>query len=204
MNKNLATEATDSSENPVNEPNAAVLVLVGVMVGVFSGLMGLGGGSVMIPVMVLGFHLTQQKAHGTSLAVMCVPVVLPAVLKYWRHGNVDWRIALWMAAGFVLGSFFGALVANRISVGALKLLFGFLLIYVAGYTVFAGERVGRGVVVAGITVAFAVLLWAGMRWYDRRIAVSGPGGASSVSASSASPRAAEKQLNHQGTKTRSG
>ena len=156
----------------VNEPNVVVLILVGVAVGVFSGLMGLGGGSVMIPVMVLGFGITQQKAHGTSLAVMCVPVVLPAVLKYWRHGNVDWRIALWMAAGFVIGSFFGAVVANRMSVGALKLVFGFLLIYVAGYTVFAGERIGRGVVVAGVTVAFAVLLWAAMQWYDRRHAVS--------------------------------
>jgi uncharacterized membrane protein YfcA len=163
---------TTRSENPVSEPNAAVLVLVGVVVGVFSGLMGLGGGSVMIPVMVLGFAMSQQKAHGTSLAVMCVPVVLPAVLKYWRHGNVDWRIALWMAAGFVLGSFFGALVANRISVGALKLVFGFLLIYVAGYTVFAGDRIGRGVVLAAISVIFAVLLWAGTRWYDRHFASS--------------------------------
>ena len=192
---------TIKPENQVSEPNAAVLVLVGVVVGVFSGLMGLGGGSVMIPVMVLGFAMTQQKAHGTSLAVMCVPVVLPAVLKYWRHDNVDWRIALWMAAGFVLGSFFGALLANRISVGALKLVFGFLLIYVAGYTVFAGERVGRGVVVAAVTVAFAVLLWAGMRWYDRRFATAAVSGTSAVSASTELP---EKRLNHEATKSRSG
>jgi uncharacterized membrane protein YfcA len=156
----------------VNEPNVVLLILVGVAVGAFSGLMGLGGGSVMIPVMVLAFGMTQQKAHGTSLAVMCVPVVLPAVLKYWRHGNVDWRIALWMAAGFVIGSFFGALLANRMSVGTLKLVFGFLLIYVAGYTVFAGERIGRGVALASAAVAFALLLWAGMRWYDRRHGVT--------------------------------
>ena len=186
----------------MSEPNAAVLVLVGVAVGAFSGLMGLGGGSVMIPVMVLGFAMTQQKAHGTSLAVMCLPVVLPAVLKYWRHGNVDWRVALWMAAGFVIGSFFGALLANRMSVGALKLVFGFLLIYVVGYTLFAGERVGRGVVLAGVTVAFALLLWAGMRWYDRRAApvpVSAPQVASSASA--AGPF--EVRLNHEATKPRS-
>jgi uncharacterized protein len=175
-----------------------------VVVGVFSGLMGLGGGSVMIPVMVLAFGMTQQKAHGTSLAVMCVPVVLPAVIKYWRHDNVDWRVAMWIAAGFVIGSFFGALLANRMSVGALKLVFGFLLIYVVGYTLFAGERVGRGVVLAGVTVSFAVLLWAGMRWYDRRVAAM-PVPAPNVAANAVGPSGPfEDQASHEGTKPRSG
>ena len=188
----------------MNDSNVVVLILVGVVVGAFSGLMGLGGGSVMIPVMVLAFGMTQQKAHGTSLAVMCLPVVLPAVIKYWRHDNVDWRVAMWIAAGFVIGSFFGALLANRMSVGALKLVFGFLLIYVVGYTLFAGERVGRGVALAGVTVAFAVLLWAGMRWYDRRVAaapVSAPNAAASVSAP---PGPFDEQLNHEAKKSRSG
>src|SRR5688572_5306588 len=164
--------------------------------------MGQGGGSVMIPVMVLGFAMTQQKAHGTSLAVMCLPVVLPAVIKYARHDNVDWRVAMWIAAGVVIGSFFGALLANKLSVGALKLVFGFLLIYVVGYTLFTGERVGRGVVLAGVTVTFTLLLWAGMRWYDGRVAATG---ASAPAASvSASPVPVEERVNHEATKTRSG
>jgi uncharacterized membrane protein YfcA len=156
----------------VNEPSAIALIAVGVLVGVFSGLMGLGGGSVMIPVMVLAFGMTQQKAHGTSLAVMIPPVALPAVIEYWRNGNVDWRVALWMAAGVAVGTFFGAVLANRMSVGALKLVFGFLLIYVAGYTIFGRERVGRSVALAGVTVLFAVLLWAAVTWYDRRYGVA--------------------------------
>jgi uncharacterized membrane protein YfcA len=126
----------------------------------------------MIPVMVLAFAMTQQKAHGTSLAVMIPPVALPAVLEYWRNGNVDWRIALWMAVGVAVGSFFGAALANRMSVGALKLVFGFLLIYVAGYTIFGKERMGRSVVLAGVFVLFAVLLWSAVKWYDRRQGVA--------------------------------
>ena len=139
----------------------------------------------MSPVMVLALGMTQQMAHGTSLAVMIPPVALPAVMEYWRKGNVDWRVALFVAAGVVLGSFFGAAIANRISVGALKLVFGFLLIYVAGYTVFGKERMGRSVVLAAVTVLFAVLLFTAVKWYDRR-AAGPPTSAGAVEPASAS------------------
>ena len=149
-----------------------VLVVFGIVVGVFSGVMGLGGGSVMIPIMVLAYGLSQPAAHGTSLAVMIPPVALPAVIEYYRNGNVNVRMALWMAIGVLLGSFFGALIANRIDPRQLKLVFGFLLIYVAGYTIFGKERMGRSVVLAGVTVLFAVLLWSAVKWYDRRESVA--------------------------------
>ena len=150
--------------------NPLILITFGVIVGVFSGVMGLGGGSVMIPVMVLAFSMTQQQAHGTSLAVMIPPVALPAVIEYWRHGNVDIRMAAWMAVGVLLGSFFGALVANSIPKESLKLVFGFLLIYVAGYTIFGKEHVARSVTLAALLVLVAALLFAGTRFYDRATA----------------------------------
>src|SRR5687768_31122 len=56
--------------------NPAYLILFGVVVGVFSGVMGLGGGAVMIPIMVLLLAMDQPTAHGTSLAVMIPPVTL--------------------------------------------------------------------------------------------------------------------------------
>src|ERR671912_755655 len=94
--------------------NPLILILFGVLVGVFSGVMGLGGGSVMIPVMVLALHMTQQQAHGTSLAVMIPPVTLPAVIEYYRKGHVDLRVAGWMALGVLAGSFFGAWIATSL------------------------------------------------------------------------------------------
>lgn len=54
--------------------------------GVFSGIMGLGGGAIMIPLMVLVLQFSQTKAHGLSLAVMIPPVTLPAVIAYFRNG----------------------------------------------------------------------------------------------------------------------
>src|SRR5215203_2807281 len=151
----------------MNSPSVPALLVVGVIVGVFSGLMGVGGGSVMIPVMVLAFGMTQQQAHGTSLAVMIPPVALPAVIEYWRHGNVDIRVAAWTAAGVLLGSFFGALVANSLPKESLKLVFGFFLIYVAGYTIFGKEHLARSVTLAGVLVLVAALLFAATKYYDR-------------------------------------
>ncbi len=146
--------------------NPLVLVVFGVIVGVFSGVMGLGGGSIMIPVMVLAFHMTQPQAHGTSLAVMLPLVTLPAVVEYYRHGNVNVAMAAWMAAGFMLGSFFGAYTANAMPKENLKLLFGFLLIYVAAYTVFGKENLGRTTVLSTLLVVIAMGVFAATKWYD--------------------------------------
>jgi uncharacterized membrane protein YfcA len=143
-----------------------VLVVFGIVVGVFSGVMGLGGGSVMIPVMVLAYGLSQAKAHGTSLAVMIPPVALPAVIEYYRNDNVDLRMAVWMAVGVLLGSFFGAMIANRINPASLKLVFGFLLIYVAGYTIFKDDNLARTTLLAGALVVVAAAIFFATRWYD--------------------------------------
>ena len=149
------------------------LVAFGILVGIFSGVMGLGGGSIMIPIMVLLMGMTQQQAHGTSLAVMIPPVTLPAVIAYYLtrnpdgSRNVDVRVAAWMAVGVLFGSYFGARIANSLPKESLKLVFGFLLIYVAGYTVFGKEHLGRSVVLATVLVLVAALLFGATRLYDR-------------------------------------
>jgi uncharacterized membrane protein YfcA len=153
--------------------NPALLVPFGILVGVFSGLMGLGGGAVMIPIMVLALGMTQQQAHGTSLAVMIPPVTLPAVLAYFHardpetgRRNVDLTVALWMAAGVLVGSYFGGKLANVLPKDTLKLVFGFVLIYTAAYTVFGKEHLVRTLSLSGLLVLIAVALYALTRWYD--------------------------------------
>lgn len=148
--------------------NPLTLVLIGILVGVFSGVMGLGGGSVMIPIMVLALAMTQQTAHGTSLAVMIPPVTLPAVIAYYRKGHVDLRVAGWMALGVLAGAWFGGLIATSLPKEVLKLVFGFVLIYVASFTVFGTQHVTRTLVLAGLLLMVAVSLYALMRAYDAR------------------------------------
>src|SRR5687768_18608059 len=135
--------------------NPMFLILFGVLVGVFSGVMGLGGGSVMIPVMVLALHMTQQQAHGTSLAVMIPPVTLPAVIEYYRKGHVDLRVAGWMALGVLAGAWFGGLIATSLPKEMLKLVFGFVLIYVASFTVFGTQHVARTLALSAALVLVA-------------------------------------------------
>jgi uncharacterized membrane protein YfcA len=146
--------------------NPMFLILFGVIVGVFSGVMGLGGGSVMIPVMVLALAMDQPTAHGTSLAVMIPPVTLPAVIEYYRKGSVDLRVAGWMAVGVLMGTFFGAWIATSLPKEALKLVFGFILIYVASYTVFGKEHLVRTLTLSGALVVVAITVYALVRWYD--------------------------------------
>jgi uncharacterized membrane protein YfcA len=120
----------------------------------------------MIPVMVLALAMTQQEAHGTSLAVMIPPVTLPAVIEYYRKGHVNLAVAGWMAVGVLLGSFFGAWIATSLPKEMLKLVFGFVLIYVAAYTVFGKEHLVRTMSLSGVLVFVAVCLYAATRWYD--------------------------------------
>jgi uncharacterized protein len=112
--------------------------------------------------------MSQQQAHGTSLAVMIPPVTLPAVIEYYRKGHVDLRVAGWMALGVLAGSFFGAWIATSLPKEMLKLVFGFVLIYVASYTVFGKENLVRTLSLSGVLVLVAVSLYFAVRWYDAR------------------------------------
>lgn len=148
----------------------AVLVF-GMIVGIFSGLMGIGGGAIIIPVLVLIFDFQQAGAHGTSLAMILSPTQLPAILNYHRNGLIDWRLVMWIIPGMLAGSYFGSHLAINIPQNALKLTFGMLLIYVAGYTIFGimgREHLLRTVVLSTVLVAVAAALYAGFRWYDAR------------------------------------
>lgn len=146
----------------------AVLIAFGVFVGVFSGLMGLGGGAIMIPIMVLALGLAQPTAHGLSLAVMIPPVTLPAVIKYYQEGtlrNEHLLMGVFISAGVLCGSYFGGWIANAIGKANqdhLKLVFGFILTYVAAYTVFSAvnkQAVGRSAALAVIVLAFCVIVF---------------------------------------------
>jgi uncharacterized membrane protein YfcA len=151
----------------------AVLIGFGIFVGVFSGIMGLGGGAIMIPIMVLLLQFSQTKAHGLSLAVMIPPVTLPAVIAYFKKGALEWgdlKTALIIAAGFACGSFFGGLFAASLPKDTLKLVFGFVLVYVAGYTIFSwfgSTHLVRSVALASVLAVFAVGMFVAVKWWDQ-------------------------------------
>jgi uncharacterized protein len=153
--------------------NPFVLIAFGLCVGVICGFMGIGGGSVMIPILVIAFAMSQQQAQATSLAVMIPPLTLPAVIAYYRGGHINLRVAAWIALGILCGSYFGASFARMVKPDLLKLIFGLFLVYVAGYTVFSTlgrDHFVRSVVVGGILAVMAFGAFQLVRWQDRQAA----------------------------------
>ncbi|MGM0635627.1 MAG: sulfite exporter TauE/SafE family protein [Bacteroidota bacterium] len=104
------------------------LILIGVLAGFLSGLMGVGGGVVMVPLMVFLLGFTQHEAQGTSLAVLAVPVTFIAAYNYYQDGSLNWKYAMIMAVCFIFGAYLGSKLAISIDEKMLKKIFGGLML----------------------------------------------------------------------------
>jgi len=107
------------------------LIILGVCAGALSSLVGIGGGIVIVPVLVGIFGLSQHTAQGTTLAMLSFPVSLVAAFTYYKNGMVDWKIAMVLCIGFVIGSFFVSKIAVSIPTLTIKKIFAVLMILVA-------------------------------------------------------------------------
>ncbi len=110
---------------------ALVSVLVGLAGGTLGGLVGLGGGFIMVPLMVYLLAMSQHMAQGTSLAILLPPVGILSVLQYYRSGNVSVAVAVWAAIGFLVGGYLGGTAAQALSERTLRRLFALLLAVIA-------------------------------------------------------------------------
>jgi uncharacterized protein len=106
-------------------------VLVGLIGGALSGLTGLGGGFIMVPLLVYLFGMSQHSAQGTSLAVLLPPLGLLAFLQYYRNGHVDLRIALLVAVGFFFGGYIGGYFAQLVPGALLRKGFAVMMALIA-------------------------------------------------------------------------
>jgi uncharacterized membrane protein YfcA len=111
--------------------NIFLYILLGVVAGIFSGLIGIGGGIIIVPMLVLLFGLSQHTAQGTTLALMVPPIGLLAALAYYKQGFVDLKIAAFICVGFFIGGLFGAKFALGIPETILKKIFGIVLLAVS-------------------------------------------------------------------------
>lgn len=107
-----------------------LMLLLGIGVGILSGLVGLGGGIFIIPALVYGFRMSQHKAQGTSLGALLAPIGALAFLEYYKAGNVDVKAAVLIAVGFLVGGYFGGRWAQAVSESILRRGFAVLLIAV--------------------------------------------------------------------------
>ncbi len=108
-----------------------VLVLVGILAGLLSGFVGVGGGIVIVPAMIYFLHMTQKDAQGISLAVLLLPVGILGVMNYHKAGHINFSYSLIIAIGFVAGSYFGSKYALKLPEHKVKFLFGILMLLIA-------------------------------------------------------------------------
>ncbi|MBN2181377.1 MAG: sulfite exporter TauE/SafE family protein [Sedimentisphaerales bacterium] len=108
--------------------NTIFYLLLGLISGIVSGLIGIGGAIIIIPSLVLFFNLPQRTAQGTTLALMVPPIGLLAAWTYYRAGFADLKIAALICAGFFFGGLIGAKFAVQIPDNILRKAFGFLLL----------------------------------------------------------------------------
>jgi uncharacterized membrane protein YfcA len=115
-----------------------VAVVGGLVAGVLSGTIGIGGGLVFVPFMTIGFRIAQPLAQGTSLAAV-IPTAVVGGITHMRRGNVRRDAAIWMGAGGVVGAAIGALIAVEVPGSILARVFGAFLLFSA-YRIAFAER----------------------------------------------------------------
>jgi uncharacterized membrane protein YfcA len=108
-----------------------ILLLIGLVAGLVSGVLGIGGGIFVIPALVYFLNYSQKAAQGTSLGLLLPPIGLLAVLNYYNAGYVNLKAAGIMIITFLIGSYFSSKFAVNLPEGIVKKVFAVFLLFYA-------------------------------------------------------------------------
>ena len=108
-----------------------LLILIGLLAGTMSGMVGIGGGVIIVPCLVLILGFTQHNAQGTSLGLLLLPAGILAVINYYNTGNIDLRAVAIMFLAFVAGGWLGSKIALSLPQETVKKIFAIVLFYTA-------------------------------------------------------------------------
>lgn len=157
-------------------PEVLGFLLVGSVIGLISGMLGIGGGILVIPALVFLFGFTHKQSVGTSLGMMLPPIGILAFLQYYRADQVKLVPALLLGLAFMAGAWGGAILvtSGKVPDRVLRIGFALFIIYVAGNMLFRSERRVWAVlqtlmVMAAFGMAHLLFRTIGKRW-DRELA----------------------------------
>ena len=105
-----------------------VLIIIGLLAGILSGLVGVGGGIIMIPLLIILLGLTQHQAQGTALFAMLPPIGILAAMNYFKQGFVKWEYAVVIALTFVVGGYFGSKLSLSLPPQTVRRVFGVIML----------------------------------------------------------------------------
>mgnify|MGYP001604344293 CR=1 FL=1 len=113
--------------------NELLSILIGLAAGISGGFFGIGGAIILVPALIYVFKFSQHLAQGTALAALLLPVGILAVIKYYKSGNVNIKVALFIAFGFIVGGVIGAVFAQAVPSSMLKKIFALMLLGISIY-----------------------------------------------------------------------
>jgi uncharacterized membrane protein YfcA len=119
--------------------NSLLLLGVGLLAGVFSGMFGIGGGLIIVPALLFLLKLKELQAIGTSLAALIPPVGLLGAAEYYRNGYINLRYAGLVALGLFLGAYFGARIMISLPPELIRRIYGVFLLLVAARMLLMGK-----------------------------------------------------------------
>jgi uncharacterized membrane protein YfcA len=108
-----------------------LLIIVGLAAGVLSGMVGVGGGIIVVPALVIFLGFSQHQAQGTSLGLLLLPVGILAVMNYYNKGYIDIKVVAIMSIAFVLGGWLGSKLSLSLPQDTVKKIFAIVLFYTA-------------------------------------------------------------------------
>jgi hypothetical protein len=117
-----------------------ILIVIGLLAGILSGLVGVGGGIVMIPLLIMFLGLTQHQAQGTALFAMLPPIGILAAMNYYKEGFVKWEYAAVIALTFVVGGYFGSKLSISLPEQTVRKVFGVIMLIGAIKLIFQNDR----------------------------------------------------------------
>jgi uncharacterized membrane protein YfcA len=113
-----------------------LFILIGLFAGTISGLLGIGGATIIIPALIYFFGFSQHEAQGTTLLLMVPPIGILAAWTYYKKGYANVPVAIFICLGFIIGAFFGAKVAVSIPEKLLRKLFALFLFIISIHMLF--------------------------------------------------------------------
>ncbi|WP_226999037.1 sulfite exporter TauE/SafE family protein [Flavisolibacter tropicus] len=122
-------------EQPQKKPMTFQIILlislIGLIAGILSGLVGVGGGIIIVPALVFFLGFSQYQAQGTSLGLLLLPVGIFAVINYYNKGYIDIKVVAIMSIAFIIGGYFGSKLSLILSQDVLRKIFAIVLFYTA-------------------------------------------------------------------------
>lgn len=115
----------------MNIETVLLLIIVGLAAGVLSGMVGVGGGIIIVPALVIFLGFSQHQAQGTSLGLLLLPVGILAVMNYYNKGFIDIKVVAIMSIAFILGGWLGSKLSLSMPQDTVKKIFAIVLFYTA-------------------------------------------------------------------------